>query len=62
MQMILRLGLWKAYKFYHIVTKKASALLFHRSSDNQMKAHEDKCHVLLSTKEDLLANIAATQA
>ena len=41
--------------------EKAAKLLFQWFSDNQMKVNEDKCHVLISTKENVCVNIGTTQ-
>ena len=41
--------------------EQATKLLFQWFSDNQMKGNEDKCHVLISTKENVCVNIGATQ-
>ena len=36
-------------------------LLFQWFSDNHMKANEDKCHILLSSNENLLVNVGTLQ-
>ena len=41
--------------------EQAAKLLFQWFSDNQMKGNEDKCHVLISTKENVCVNIGTTQ-
>ena len=41
--------------------EQAAKLLFQWFSDNQMKGNEDKCHVLVSTKENVCVNIGTTQ-
>ena len=41
--------------------EQAAKLLFQWFSDNQMKGNEDKCHVLISTKENVCVNIGITQ-
>ena len=41
--------------------EKASDLLFQWLSDNNIKANESKCHILLSTNENLLVNIRTAQ-
>ena len=41
--------------------EQAAKLLFQWFSDNQMKGSEDKCHVLISTKENVCVNIGTTQ-
>ena len=41
--------------------EQAVKLLLQWLSDNQMKANEHKCHVLISTKEKVCVNIRTTQ-
>ena len=41
--------------------EQAAKLLFQWFSDNQMKGNEGKCHVLISTKENVCVNIGTTQ-
>ena len=41
--------------------EQAAKLLFQWFSDNQMKVNEGKCHVLISTKENVCVNIGTTQ-
>ena len=41
--------------------EQAAKLLFQWFSDNQMKGNEDKCHVLISTKENVCVNNGTTQ-
>ena len=41
--------------------EQAARLLFQWFSDNQMKGNEDKCHVLISTKENVCVNIGTTR-
>ena len=40
--------------------EQAAKLLFQWFSDNQMKGNEDKCHVLISTKEKVCVNVGTT--
>ena len=40
--------------------EQAAKLLFQWFSGNQMKGNEDKCHVLISTKEKVCGNIGTT--
>ena len=41
--------------------EQAAKVLFQRFFDNQMKGSEDKCHVLISTKEKVCVIIGTTQ-
>ena len=36
--------------------EQAAKLIFQWSNDNQMKGNKDKCHVLISTKENVYVN------
>ena len=41
--------------------EQAAKLLFQWFNDNQMKGNEDKCHILISTKEKVCVNTGTTQ-
>ena len=41
--------------------EQPAKLLFQWFSDNQIKGNEDKCHILISTKEKVCVNIDTTQ-
>ena len=41
--------------------EQVAKLLFQWFSNKQMKENEDKCHVLISTKEKVCINIGTTQ-